>query len=51
MKTQIRFASLALSMMLASGVTAAADIKIGVSMSQFDDTFLTYLREDMAKQA
>ncbi|MBN0976652.1 sugar ABC transporter substrate-binding protein [Pseudomonas hygromyciniae] len=51
MKTQIRFASLALSMMLASGVASAADIKIGVSMSQFDDTFLTYLREDMDKQA
>ena len=51
MKTQIRFASLALSMMLGSGVASAADIKIGVSMSQFDDTFLTYLREDMDKQA
>jgi inositol transport system substrate-binding protein len=50
MKTKIRFASLALSMMLASGV-AMADIKIGVSMSQFDDTWLTYLREDMDKQA
>lgn len=50
MKTPIRFASLALSMMLASGV-ALADIKIGVSMSQFDDTWLTYLREDMDKQA
>ncbi|MFC6339777.1 substrate-binding domain-containing protein [Pseudomonas sp. CCM 7891] len=50
MKTKIRFASLALSLMLASG-TALADIKIGVSMSQFDDTWLTYLREDMDKQA
>ncbi|WP_339528506.1 sugar ABC transporter substrate-binding protein [Pseudomonas mucidolens] len=50
MKNPIRFASLALSMMLASGV-AMADIKIGVSMSQFDDTWLTYLREDMDKQA
>ena len=28
-----------------------ADLKIGVSMSAFDDTFLTYLREDMDKQA
>ncbi|MFO2465945.1 sugar ABC transporter substrate-binding protein [Pseudomonas sp. 15FMM2] len=51
MKTQLRFASLALAMMLASGIATAADIKVGVSMSQFDDTFLTYLREDMDKQA
>ncbi|AZE94960.1 Inositol transport system sugar-binding protein [Pseudomonas orientalis] len=51
MKTPIRFTALALSMLLASGVAAAADIKVGVSMSAFDDTFLTYLREDMDKQA
>lgn len=51
MKTKIRFASLALSIMLVSGVASAADIKVGVSMSQFDDTWLTYLREDMDKQA
>lgn len=51
MKTHFRFASLALSMLLASGVATAADLKIGVSMSAFDDTFLTYLREDMDKQA
>ncbi|MCF5121081.1 substrate-binding domain-containing protein, partial [Pseudomonas syringae] len=51
MKTPIRFTALALSMLLASGVAAAADLKIGVSMSAFDDTFLTYLREDMDKQA
>jgi len=51
MKTPIRFATLALSMMLASGVATAADIKVGVSMSQFDDTWLTYLREDMDKKA
>lgn len=51
MKTPIRFTALALSMLLASGVAAAADIKVGVSMSAFDDTFLTYLREDMNKQA
>lgn len=50
MKTSIRFAPLALSMLLASGV-ALADVRIGVSMSQFDDTWLTYLREDMEKQA
>ncbi|WP_448650831.1 sugar ABC transporter substrate-binding protein [Pseudomonas fluorescens] len=51
MKTPIRFTALALSMLLASGFAAAADLKIGVSMSAFDDTFLTYLREDMDKQA
>ncbi|EZP67367.1 sugar ABC transporter substrate-binding protein [Pseudomonas sp. RIT357] len=51
MKTPIRFTALALSMMLASGFASAADIKDGVSMSAFDDTFLTYLREDMDKQA
>ncbi|MFJ4132793.1 sugar ABC transporter substrate-binding protein [Pseudomonas cyclaminis] len=51
MKTPIRFTALALSMLLASGVASAADLKIGVSMSAFDDTFLTYLREDMDKQA
>ncbi|MCF5256154.1 substrate-binding domain-containing protein, partial [Pseudomonas sp. PA-5-4B] len=51
MKTPIRFTALALSMLLASGVASAADLKIGVTMSAFDDTFLTYLREDMDKQA
>ncbi|WGK88369.1 sugar ABC transporter substrate-binding protein [Pseudomonas migulae] len=50
MKTKIRFASLALSLMVASGA-ALADVKIGVSMSQFDDTWLTYLRESMDKKA
>lgn len=51
MKTPIRFTALALSMLLTSGFASAADIKVGVSMSAFDDTFLTYLREDMDKQA
>ena len=51
MKTPIRYTALALSMLLASGFASAADLKIGVSMSAFDDTFLTYLREDMDKQA
>ncbi len=51
MKTPIRFTALALSMMLASGFATAADIKVGVSMSAFDDIFVTYLREDMDKQA
>ncbi|MGY2338019.1 sugar ABC transporter substrate-binding protein [Pseudomonas sp. SDO5532_S415] len=50
MKTKIRFASLALSLMFASGAVLA-DVKIGVSMSQFDDTWLTYLRESMDKKA
>ena len=50
MKTKIRFASLALSLMFASGA-ALADMKIGVSMSQFDDTWLTYLRESMDTKA
>ncbi|VVO24895.1 sugar ABC transporter substrate-binding protein [Pseudomonas fluorescens] len=50
MKTKTRFASLALSLMLASGA-AFADLKIGVSMSQYDDTWLTYLRESMDQKA
>ena len=50
MKTKTRIASLALSLMFTSGV-ALADLKIGVSMSQFDDTWLTYLRESMDKKA
>ena len=50
MKTKIRFTSLALSLMLASGA-ACADMKIGVAMSQFDDTWLTYLRESMDQKA
>ena len=50
MKTKTRIASLALSLMLASGA-ALVDLKIGVSMSQFDDTWLTYLRESMDKKA
>ncbi|MCQ6255658.1 sugar ABC transporter substrate-binding protein [Pseudomonas sp. Q11] len=50
MKTKTRIASLALSLMLTSGA-ALADLKIGVSMSQFDDTWLTYLRESMDSKA
>lgn len=50
MKTKTRFASLAMSLMLVSGA-AFADLKIGVSMSQFDDTWLTYLRESMDQKA
>lgn len=51
MKTSIRFTALALSLMLSSGFAAAADLKIGVSMSQFDDTYLANVREHMDKQA
>ncbi len=51
MKTSIRFTALALSLMLSSGFAAAADLKIGVSMSQFDDTYLANVREYMDKQA
>ncbi|WP_095097730.1 sugar ABC transporter substrate-binding protein [Pseudomonas sp. Irchel 3A5] len=51
MKTPIRFTALAMSMLLASGFATAADLKIGVSMSQFDDTYLTNVREHMDKQA
>jgi len=50
MKHSLRIASLALSVIFASGA-ALADIKIGVSMSQFDDTYLTYLRESMNEKA
>jgi inositol transport system substrate-binding protein len=38
-------------LLLASGFATAADLKIGVSMSQFDDTYLTNVREYMDKQA
>lgn len=51
MKTPIRFTALALSLLLASGFATAADLKIGVSMSQFDDTYLANVREHMDKQA
>ena len=51
MKTLIRFTALALSLLLSSGAALAADLKIGVSMSQFDDTYLTNVREYMDKHA
>ncbi|WP_122858352.1 sugar ABC transporter substrate-binding protein [Pseudomonas viridiflava] len=50
MKTPIRFTAMALALMLGSGA-ALADIKVGVAVSQFDDTWLTYLREDMSAKA
>ncbi|WP_460045125.1 sugar ABC transporter substrate-binding protein [Pseudomonas sp. S2_H01] len=51
MITKARFTSLALALMLSSGAVMAADLKIGVAMSQFDDNYLTYMREDMGKKA
>lgn len=52
MKTPHLLASLALSLSLSvASASAFADIKIGVAMSQFDDTWLTYLREFMDKRA
>lgn len=51
MKTPIRFTALALSMLLVAGAASAADLKIGVSMSQFDDTYLTNVREYMVEKA
>lgn len=51
MKTPIRFTALALSLLLGSGAALAADLKIGVSMSQFDDTYLTNVRDYMDKHA
>lgn len=50
MKTPIRFTAMTLALMLGSGA-ALADLKVGVAMSQFDDTWLTYLREDMSAKA
>ncbi len=50
MNIQNRVTCLALSLMLFSGA-ALAQVRIGVSMSQFDDTWLTYLRESMDQKA
>ncbi|WP_025128159.1 sugar ABC transporter substrate-binding protein [Pseudomonas sp. PH1b] len=50
MTIQTRVVSLALALMLFSGA-ALAQVRIGVSMSQFDDTWLTYLRESMDQKA
>jgi len=46
----IRRLCLAIALSLASGA-ALADLKVGVAMSQFDDTWLTYLREAMGSKA
>ncbi|NBF05013.1 substrate-binding domain-containing protein [Pseudomonas sp. Fl5BN2] len=50
MNIQIRMLSLSLALMVFSGA-ALAQVRIGVSMSQFDDTYLTYLRESMDQKA
>ncbi len=44
MKTPIRFTALALSLLLGSGAAMAADLKIGVTFSSFDDNYLTSVR-------
>lgn len=49
MKMKTRFATLALATLLSSSVLA--EIKIGVSMSTFDDNWLSYLREHMVDKA
>ncbi|WP_157213062.1 sugar ABC transporter substrate-binding protein [Pseudomonas sp. M47T1] len=46
----VRHICLALALCVASGA-ALADLKVGVAMSQFDDTWLTYLREAMGAKA
>jgi len=51
MNIKFRITSMALAMMLGSSAAMAADLKIGVAMSQFDDTYLTYMREDMDAKA
>ncbi|MGK9065631.1 sugar ABC transporter substrate-binding protein [Stutzerimonas chloritidismutans] len=49
MRIKTRIATLALSLLVTG--TAMAEMKFGVSMSQFDDNWLTYLRESMANKA
>ncbi len=51
MNIKLCFTSLTLAMMLSSNAAVAADLKIGVAMSQFDDTWLTYMRQDMGDKA
>jgi inositol transport system substrate-binding protein len=50
MNTYLRQACLAFTLLVVSA-SAAAEIKIGVTMAQFDDTWQTYLREYMASKA
>ena len=50
MRIKTRVAILALSLLMTSA-SAMAELKFGVSMAQFDDNWLTYLRESMASKA
>ncbi|BAP41128.1 sugar ABC transporter substrate-binding protein [Pseudomonas sp. LJDD11] len=50
MRLKPRFAAIALSLLMTS-TAALADIRIGVSMSTFDDNWLTYLREYLSTKA
>lgn len=50
MRTKPHFAAVALSLLMTS-TAALADIKVGVSMSTFDDNYLTYLREHLSTKA
>ncbi|MCO8171637.1 sugar ABC transporter substrate-binding protein [Pseudomonas sp. 21LCFQ02] len=50
MRIKPRFAAVALSLLMTS-TAALADIRIGVSMSSFDDNYLTYLREYLSAKA
>lgn len=50
MRLKPRFAAIALSLLMTS-TAAFADIRIGVSMSTFDDNWLTYLREYLSTKA
>ncbi|VXC30787.1 putative rhizopine-binding protein [Pseudomonas sp. 8Z] len=50
MPSKRRFAALALSLMLTS-TAALAELRVGVTMSSFDDNYLTYLREYMSEKA
>jgi len=49
MRIKTRIATLAFSLLVSS--TAMAELNFGVSMAQFDDNWLTYLRESMADKA
>lgn len=50
MKINLRMTCLVMAL-LTTSASAVAQINIGVSMAQFDDTWQTYLREYMAKKA
>jgi inositol transport system substrate-binding protein len=50
MRINTRIAAVALALLMSS-TAAMAELKFGVSMAQFDDNWLTYLRESMAGKA